>query len=381
MQEMRIDEVEVRVVAPKVRRYTWSHDIPEQYMTNTVVIIRTDDGLEGIAGVSNYTSFENDKYTAQNLRHIIPILLGKDPLQRETLWQRMCSRGFPFASGAIAVLDIALWDLLGKMANLPIYKLLGGARDRMLSYASTPLLEDIPAYLSFVSELIKDGFRAVKFHTWCIPEKDLALARAVRTEYQDQGVAFMLDVENNYDRLSALRVARELQDLGFTWFEAPLHDSDLNGYRELTSRVDIPVLPSGNWIQDLQGFAHALQTRAWSIARTDVTVCGGITPGKKAMALAEAAGVNCEVMSWGYTLISAANLHVMLSVSNCTYFEQAVPYEAYEYGMVDTIRTGPDGHVSAPKGPGLGVQVDWRAMDAATILKFSSSSRTMVSVV
>jgi L-alanine-DL-glutamate epimerase-like enolase superfamily enzyme len=372
---MRIEEIEVRVVAPKVRRYTWSHDIPEQFMTNTIVIIRTDDGLEGIAGVSNYTSFDYDRYTAENLRHLVPILLGADPLQREALWQRMRSRVFPYAAGAIAVLDIALWDLIGKMANLPIYKLLGGARDRILSYASTPLLEDVPAYLRFISDLVKDGFRAVKFHTWCIPEKDLALARAVRKEYQGQEVRFMLDVENNYDRVSALAAARELEELGFAWFEAPLHDSDLAGYRDLSSRVHIPVLPSGNWVQDLSSFAHAVQTQAWSVARTDVTVCGGITPGKKAMALAEAAGMNCEVMSWGYTLISAANLHLLLAAPNCTYYEQAVPYQAYEYGMLDTIRTGTDGYVSAPTGPGLGLQVDWKAMDAATIHKFRSRSQ------
>jgi len=376
---MKIDEIEVRVVAPKVRRYTWSQDIPEQFMTNTVVVVRTDDGLEGIGAISNYTSFCNAKYTAENLRHLTPILLGKDPLQREALWQRMFSRISPYASGAIAVLDIALWDLFGKMVNVPIYRILGGSRDRIVSYGSTPLLEDIPAYLQFVSELLKDGFRAVKFHTWCIPEKDLALARAVRKEYQDGQIAFMLDVENNYDRASALRAARELQDLGFTWFEAPLHDSDLDGYRDLTRRVDIPVLPAGDWIQDLPRFAHALQTHAWRVARTDVTACGGITPGRKAMTLAEAANTNCELMSWGCTLVSTANLHLMLSCSNCTYYEQAVPYDAYEYGMVDTIRTASDGYVSAPKGPGLGLQVDWKGMDAATILRFSLNSKTSVS--
>src|SRR5262249_419567 len=152
------------------------------------------------------------------------ILVGRDPMQRETLWRDLRPRAFPLAPGALAAIDIALWDLLGKVANLPLYLLLGGARDRMPAYASTPMLPDIPAYLDFVDDLLEQGFRAIKFHAWCLPEKDLEMARAVRKRHSGTEIAFMHDAENNYDRQSALRVALELQDLGFTWFEAPLPD-------------------------------------------------------------------------------------------------------------------------------------------------------------
>jgi L-alanine-DL-glutamate epimerase-like enolase superfamily enzyme len=367
---MRIDKVEVRVVAPKVPRYTWSEDLPEQFMTNTLVRVFTDAGVEGTGGVTNYTSFDYDRYTAETLRHLVPILVGRDPLQRETLWRDLRPRAFPLAPGAMAAIDIALWDLLGKVANLPLYQLLGGARDKLPAYASTPLLPDVSAYLRFVDELLEQGFRAIKFHAWCIPEKDLSLARAVRKHHPGTEIAFMHDAENNYDRLGALRVAAEPNDLGFTWFEAPLPDYDLDGYRELASRVDIPVLPSGNWFQDLPSFSAAIRSGAWRVARTDITVCGGITPARKAMNLAETAGMNCEVMCWGYTLISTANLHLMLAFPNSTYYEQPVPYDAYEYGMKDVIRTQADGFVNAPHGPGLGVEVDWDAMNSATILSF-----------
>ena len=369
---MRIDRVEVRVVAPQVQRYSWSHDLPEQFMTNTLVHIDTDSGAEGIGGVTNYTSYDYDRYTAATLRHLIPILVGRDPLQRETLWRDLRPRAFPISPGAIAAIDIALLDLLGKLTNLPLYQLLGGTRERLLAYASTPLLPDIPAYLRFVDELIQQGFRAIKFHAWCIPDKDLELARAVRKHHPGNEVAFMHDAENNYDRPSALRVAAELESLGFTWFEAPLPDYDLEGYRELTSQVRMPVLPSGNWFQDLPSFSAALASKAWRTARTDITALGGITPARKAMILAEAAGMNCELMCWGFTLISTANLHLMLAFPNATYYEQPVPYDAYEYGMKDVIRTQADGHVYAPRGPGVGVAVDWKAMDAATIEKFDT---------
>jgi L-alanine-DL-glutamate epimerase-like enolase superfamily enzyme len=371
---MKIDNVEVRMVGARGERYTWSHDLPEQYITITLVRIRTDDGAEGVAGVGNYTSFDYDRYTAETLRHLIPLLLGMDPSLPEDIRIRLRPRVFPITPGALAAIDIALWDLMGKVANLPVYQLLGGARHRIRSYASTPLLPDIPAYLRFVDHFIEQGFRAIKFHTWCIPERDLELARAVRQNHPGREVAFMLDAENNYDRQGALRAAEELGDLGFSWFEAPLPDFDLEGYCELTRRARIPILPSGNWIQDLPAFSSALNRHAWTTARTDVTVLGGISVAKKALSLVEAAGMNCEIMSWGPTLISAANLHLMLAFPFCTYYEQSVPYDVYEFGMMEVIRTHTDGYVQAPKGPGLGVRLDWNAIETATLCRFDTAS-------
>ena len=364
---MKITKVEIRTVAPPVDRFTWSDDLPDQYATNTVVRIYTDEGVEGVAGVWNATSFDFERYTAESIRHLAPILLGKDPLLRESIWHDIRPRVFPLPPQSLAAIDIALWDLAGKVAGLLLYQMLGGTRDRIPSYASTPLFEDVGSYLKHAEELIAQGFKAIKFHTWCIPELDLELARAVRKSYPGHDVAFMLDAENNYDRDSALLVAQELEAMGFTWFEAPLHDSDLEGYRALTSRVRIPIIPSGNWVQDLQTFAAAISSNAWGRARTDVAMMGGITQTNKAVALAEAAGMKCEIMSWGYSLVSAANLHLMLAHDNCSYFEQSVPYEPYEYGMKDVIRTKADGYVDAPPGPGLGLEVDWEAMEAATI--------------
>src|SRR5437867_3523112 len=111
---MKIDDVEVRVVAPQVQRYTWSYNLPEQYMTTTIVRIRTSEGVEGIGGISNYTSFDFDHYTAEVIRHMVPLLLNKDPLQREAIWRSLRSRVFPIPPGAMAAVDVALWDLLGK---------------------------------------------------------------------------------------------------------------------------------------------------------------------------------------------------------------------------------------------------------------------------
>jgi L-alanine-DL-glutamate epimerase-like enolase superfamily enzyme len=369
---MKIVRVEVLAVAPEVQRFTWSYDIPEQHMTNTLVRITTDQGIEGVGGVSNYTSYDFDRYTCETMRHMIPALVGKDPLMREQIWESLWSRVFPYPPQALAAIDIALWDLLGKHAGLPVYQLLGGACDRIPSYASTPLFDDIDAYIRFVDQMIEQGFRAIKFHCWCLPDKDRALVRAVRKAHPNNDVAFMLDVENNYDLQNSLEMAKELADLGFTWFEAPLMDFDLQGYRKLTECSAVDIIPSGNWIQDLPAYEHAVQSRCWTRARTDVTVCGGLTPALKYLAVVKAAGMKCEIMSWGNTMVSSANLHLMLGLGTSTYFEQPVPYPSYEYGMHETIRTGADGYVTAPTRPGLGYEIDWEAMEAATIHRIDS---------
>ena len=372
---MRIERVEVQVVGPERRRHTWSHDLPEQYQSNTLLRMFTDGGVEGVAAVWNAASYDYDRYTAESLRHLMPVLIGRDPLDREGLLHDLRPRVFPQPPGALALIDIALWDLAAKHAGEPLHRLLGGARTRIPAYASTPMYEDVAAYMRIVDELLAQGFRAVKFHTWCVPEEDLALAREARRRHPD--VAFMLDAENNYDRASALRVARELAELDFRWFEAPLPDHDLEGYRELTRQVAIPVLPSGNWVQDLSLFAETIRTGVWATTRTDVTIMGGITPASRAMALAAEAGMNCELMSWGYTLASAANLHLMLAHPNCSYYEQPLPYETFEYGMKQVLRTGPDGHVQAADGPGLGLEVDWPAMDKATVHRLACDRRSL----
>ena len=360
----RIESVEVTCIGPQAERPTWSHDLPEQFMTLIVVRVRTDDGVEGVGATWNATSFEFDRYTAEAMRHLIPILIGKDPLEREAILHEMRPRVFPLPGGALAPIEVALFDLAAQQAGMPLYRFLGGTRDRLPAYASPPLLDDVPAYLDFVAECLDGGIRAIKFHTWCDPVRDLALARAVRREHPDHGIDFMLDVENNYTREEAMRAGHELVDLGFRWFEAPLPDNDLEGYRALVRELSIPILPSGNWIQDLSFFDEAIRTRTWSAARTDVTMMGGIAQARKAAVLAREAGLDCEFMAWGYNLAAAANLHLMLAVENCSYFEQAMPYEPFEFAMIDVIRPGPDGLVRAPTRPGLGLRVDWAEMEA-----------------
>lgn len=367
--ELRIDRVQVYAVGPETPRYAWAEGMHEQFMTNNIVRLTTRDGLEGVGAAASYSEGGFDQSVAETLRHFSPLLINASALDREQLWHKLRNYNIPQAPQAQSAIDIALWDLAAKAAGLPLHRFLGSHGSRILSYASTPLLQSVEAYVDFVEELRQAGFRAVKFHSWCRPKQDLALARSAHDRFVSK-LDLMLDVEQRYCRDDALFVARALEDFGFRWFEAPLVDTDLTGYCELRRRVAVPILPAGNWLLDPHLIMLGINLGAWSSVRVDATIAGGITPTLKIMSLAEAAGMNCELQCWGYTLTQAANLHLMLARGNCSYFEQPVPYAAFEAGSLDVIRTDKEGYVHAPLGPGLGIGIDWPAIRSATLISY-----------
>lgn len=375
MDDLTIEHVTVYVVGPRTERYTWASDMHSQYMTNTLVRARTRGGLEGVAGVASFSEFDFDRSVAETIRPLLPHLIGASPDRREALWHRLFSRGIPGAPQAQSAVDILLWDLAAKGAGVPLYRFLGACRDSVPAYASTPLFADTAAYVDNVHRLAEEGFAAIKFHSWCVYDRDIEMVRTVHKEFGTGPLRFMLDVEQRYGRNDALRAALELQDLDYVWFEAPLVDYDLVGYRELRKYVSLPIIPAGNSIVSPQLIEVAIDMGCWTSVRVDATVAGGITPALKIMGLAEARGMTVELQSWGYTSTQAANLHLILARSNCSYFEQPVPYPAFEYGFRNPIRPGRDGEVTVSALPGLGLEVDWSAIEAASVLRFEEAGR------
>jgi L-alanine-DL-glutamate epimerase-like enolase superfamily enzyme len=354
-----------------VARQSWASDLPEQYATLTIARMVADDGSEGVGATPAYSTGRFDLSVLEGLRLAAPRLVGRDPELREALWHDLDELTLPALPGVRSALDIALWDLAAQRAGRPLYRLLGGARERLPAYASTPLLPSVDAYVDFVGQAREQGFRAIKFHAWCEADRDLELLRAVASAHGGQGLAFMYDGEQRYDRHAALLVARELDEMGFAWFEAPLRDEDLDGYRSLRKRTHVPILPAGNTILGLQQLCQALRHDPWDAVRFDVTIAGGFTAARKLAAVAESWGLRVELQSWGYTLIQAANLHFGLAHHHAGHFELPVPPESFEFGVENPYAVGPDGYVEAPSEPGLGVVVDWERMEHAAVGSFS----------
>lgn len=265
---------------------------------------------------------------------------------------------FPHSPEALSVIDTALWDLAAQRAEVPLYRMLGGARERIRAYASSETMPRTEDYLEILAQAQADGFRAVKVHGWGDPGRDMKLLQDLRDAHPD--LILMHDAEGVYDRRGALQVGRRLEEIGARWYEAPLPDCDLVGYRDPCRKLDVPVLAAGYTVSDVHQIAEALRNPPFAALRADIGISGGITSLCRLAELAAAFSMDLEPVSYGHSLRQLANLHVMLAYENISFLELAYPLEPYEYGVKSPpLRPDADGMVAAPEGFGLGIELDW----------------------
>ncbi len=370
MNDLDIVRLRVFVVAPDVTppyRFTGTCEPSPLYYN--IVRLTTRGGVEGAAGVLSGDYHDGDDYDgdphsfADAFRPVIGGLIGQNVLQHEAIAADMlAARTAPIADPE-SLLEIAMWDAVARDIDMPLYRLLGGARERIPAYASSPVFETVEEYLDYVRLIQGMGYPAVKFHTQCDPDFDLEMTSAVCTAFASTGLRFMVDLEQVYDYENAVRLGRALSDMPCDWLEAPLDDTAIDAYAELRRAVGVDIISAGNTVVELPAMADAITRGAWSRLRCDPCNVGGISAAMKAMALAGAHGLKTELQSYGYPLSQAANLHVMLGVAGCSYFEHPVPVEHYEYACANPIRIEADGCVSAPDGPGLGLDLDWNRIE------------------
>jgi len=322
-----------------------------------LLTLRTDDGVEGHAFLgSAMRSAELD--AASLIQHLKPVVMGQDPLDRERLYQALAHRIRNTTFRAIGAMDIALWDIAGKVAGLPIHRLLGSYRDRIAAYASSAVHPSQEAYAEEAARFKAEGWTAYKIHPPTEPSVDIAVCEAVRRSVGDS-YTVMLDSTWAYQYPEALRVGRAIEGLGFHWYEDPLADDDIYNYVKLKQQLSIPILATEYSPGGFTAYAPWITAQATDFLRGDVAVKGGITPLVKAAHLAEAFHLNFEVHHGGNSLNNVANLHVIMAIKNTEFFEVLLPASAQKYGLVEDIEVDGHGLVHAPARPGLGAAIDF----------------------
>src|SRR3989440_7826940 len=276
-------------------------------LANVIVRVQTDDGIEGVAGSSTYLGA---RAVAAALAELRPLLIGEDPLYRERIWQRLNEVSILMVPPhSLALVDCALWDLAGRAAGLPVYKLLGAQRDELPAYASSLTYATHADFQREVEAWLEHGFRAIKLHVWGDPDRDIELCTAVRAQV-GPGIALMVDAAGSYSLVDAIGVGRRPDGLGYESVGMPRRDQHIQAYKAPADALDIAV-PSGEvHTRAFQEAANYLTCGAWDMVRIDAVISGGITATKKTAALAEGLGVRCEIHSFRYTLTQAANLQV-----------------------------------------------------------------------
>ena len=296
----------------------------------------------------------------------VPLLAGADPLDRPRilapLW-RAFRVGLPLP--VIGIVDVALWDLAARSEDLSVADMLGRRRDRIRGCASAPPVETAEDCEAMVDELLDAGFRAIKLHVCGNLDADVAVCRAARRAAGDD-VDLMMDAMALYDRHMARSLGYVLDDLDFRWFEDPLSDEDLEGWKELRRLIETPIAGADSVRFTARDYGRPAATGAFDIVRMDAAR-SGITEMRTLTEVAGALGLKCEGHSFGSALGQAANLQVALSTANSDFFELPVPVGGLDAGVQEGLVLDEDGFVSAPDGPGLGLELDPDALAARRI--------------
>lgn len=384
---MKITQVDVRVFSYPTRRAVDSaghaHPGDETLARMAMLLIRTEDGGEGYA-------FGAPELIRPHVMDsfVRKVLIGQNAMDREKIWQDLAhwQRGSAqqLTDRALALVEQALWDWLGRHFKQPVYKLLGGYRDKVLAYGSTMCGDDMPDGLStpeeygqFAEKLVQRGYKAIKLHTWMPPisfapdaRMDVRACAAVR-EAVGPDIALMLDGYHWYSRTDALYIGRELEKLNFAWFEEPMMEESTESYAWLAANLDIPVLGPESLGGKHLSRASWVTNKACDILRAGVAGVGGIGPCMKVAHLAESFGMNCEIHGNG-----APNLAVVGAIMNCDWYERGLLHPFLEYddvpaylnSIVDPMDR--DGYVHLPQRPGLGEDINFDYIEANTVQKY-----------
>jgi L-alanine-DL-glutamate epimerase-like enolase superfamily enzyme len=342
-----------------------------------LVEVACDDGS---VGTGESAIYGGSATATEALIHdvLAPRVLGADPTRPELLWQRLLWPSHQLGTGgalpmAISGLDIAIWDLLGQRAGLPLFRLLGGHSDRVRAYASGGFYfdgKDAAALaargfghgkmkvgrtpetpMNPLAHMVEPGFATVSL------AEDLDRVRAVRQAVGDD-FRLMVDANNAWNVATALAAGREYERLAVHWFEEPVATDDRAGSARLAAALDVPVAGYETESQ-LSGFRDLIAAGAVDVVQPDVIWAGGITGCRRIAALAYAAGLPCVPHVYSTAVSIAANLHFLASVPNCYLLEfDQNPNALRTELLTEPIEPDPGAVVAVPDRPGLGIRLD-----------------------
>ena len=375
---MKITDITITPFRTFSDRYVNSTPLPNTEIIQTLLTIETDEGVVGrYFGGHGHGDQDGLEQSSRDyiMGRVKPMLVGQDPFDRERFWQWLWAAKAP--EHVMGVIDLALYDLAGAQAGLPVYKLMGGCRDRVKAYASTyPNMGSPENYAEHALACKAQGYLAYKIHPYyymnpatgeAMPGRpshidwDIKVCRLVREAVGDD-LVLMYDPWGTYHVYEeAVKVGRELERLNFVWYEHPMPEHRVEPYIRLARELSIPILSPEIVEGHVYTRADWLRREASDMSRIDV-LRGGITAAKKTAIVCEAYGVKCEIHMSGI-----GNLHVIGSCpeDTCEWYERGLLAPGVNYDvvpgylnrMMDALE--PDGYVSLPTGSGLGYDINW----------------------
>lgn len=333
---------------------------------HVLVELRTDEGVTGLG-----SAFTSHALVAAALDLLNPILIGASALDPAAVAEDLHQRTFWQGRGgsvthAISAVDIALWDLFGKITGQPVSRLLGGRhRDRIKPYASM-LMGEPDVMKERVATGLERGFRAFKLGWGPFGRRDdfrfdESIVAAAREEGGDD-IEIMVDAGGSEEYWPhgykwALRTSRMLATYDVRWFEEPLRPDDLDGYIRLTEHAPLPI-SGGEVLTRRQSFKEWLDRRAVDYIQPDVTKVGGISEQHHIGRMAHENGILMVPHGWNTGVGLAADLQLVAAAINARWVEYMSPNEYIDTIVAEPFKLDNDGYLDIPNGPGLGIKWD-----------------------
>ncbi|WP_051580020.1 mandelate racemase/muconate lactonizing enzyme family protein [Pseudonocardia acaciae] len=365
---MRIEDVHALGLRGATPRGGWARELEPADVVHTLVVVTTDGGVVGYGSV-----FTSEDLVRAALAVLRDLLLGEsavepervaEKLHRHTFWQ---GRGGA-VTHTVGGIDIALWDILGKVTGQPVGRLLGGTyRDRVMPYASL-LADSVEQVTSQIAELREHGFRAFKIGWGALGRKDRRydekLVAAAREAADDATVAVDVgasDANWPHGYKWALATARMLADYDVAWLEEPLDPDHITEYAMLRRAAAVPIA-GGEVLTRRQSFVPFLDAYAWDIVQPDVTKVGGLSEQRRIGWYAQERGVRLIPHGWNTAVGLASDLQLASALpgTDLVEYKTGSPY-------IDEIVRSPwtldaDGMLAVPDRPGLGIALDPEAV-------------------
>lgn len=334
--------------------------MPRIPASGTLVEVETDDGVVGYS----MTHFPlSDRALARYIEDVLgKIVVGKDPFMVEEIWREVyntCNRILFGVAQATSAVECAIWDVIGKTLKTPVYRLLGGFKEKVKAYASFPFALKPKAASQMAETARKRGFQAVKLRIGEGLKEDEEIIKTVREEHPD--LEIMVDANSAYSEIrEAVKLSEICDQYNVRWLEEPLPSDNLTALAELRARSPVEIAGGENDFS-LFRFKEILDAGAYDIVQPDATRCGGILQCRKIAVLAEAYGVQSIPHIFGFGLVMAANLQVIATSYNSSYMEY--PLYPDEFYLLEKLIEVRDGYAIVPNEPGLGVRLNLSAVE------------------
>lgn len=354
-----------------------------------IVRIQTDEGIEGIGEAS---MLSQDPIVASLLEQWAEnYLIGKNPMNGELHWTRLhqdnLGRGGRLFSTALSGIDIALWDLRGKILGVPVYELLGGPySQRLRVYANgwytTPGTPEQNA--EEAKKVVAMGYTAMKFdpfgkmaHTTITPEEAQLSEDRVAAVRDAVGpnVDILVEVHARFNVYTAVHLANRIEKYNPFWFEEPVSQENVSEMKQVRSRINIPVA-TGERLYLKFPFFELVRNEAVDILQPDICNAGGITELKKIAGMAEAQHIMMAPHNTNSAVGTVASMHLDAAIPNFLIQEyHAEFYEPHYFEVIEGLPRQKEGYVDLPSGPGLGIRLNEELMNSHPYLPLGMSER------